>query len=196
MPDIAAVRARYFPFTTRSGYEIRAVPEAELRAFVKEAFDKVFPASEERGAFVMPEDRRESKKPLGELYRKLHHEFFLVFDPAGRPVGWNMSEAEDVLTFYLRNTGLLPEHRRKGIYTDLSARLEEYLHELGYERLTSHHQATNREVLIRKLKDGFVIAGFELTERWGALVKMVKLLERDRNEAFYRMFGSREHLQR
>lgn len=68
------------------------------------------------------------------------------------------------------------------------------LKEIGYERLSSHHQATNRAILITKLKFGFVIAGVELTERWGVLVKVIKLLRKDRRESFYKQFGLIEHM--
>jgi hypothetical protein len=34
----------------------------------------------------------------------------------------------------------------------------------------------------------------EMTENWGALVKLVKILPRDRRETFYKMFGDSNHL--
>jgi GNAT superfamily N-acetyltransferase len=105
-----------------------------------------------------------------------------------------MGEADDAFTFYMRNTGILPEFRNRGIYRAFCERLTSYLAAIGYERISSHHKGTNRPILITKLKMGFSISGIDFNESWGPLVKMVKLLPADRREAFYRQFGSTNHL--
>lgn len=188
------MRAKYFPFTTQSGFTIRPVSAEELVAFSKANYDLVFPHAKQSRYFNLPQERVSRIKPLIDSYRLCHHEYFIFYDRDETPVGWHMSDAEDSVTFYLRNTGILPAYRNKGIYREFSARLEAYLRSLGYERLTSNHQSTNRDILIRKLKDGFCISGLELTERWGPLVKMVKILAEDREQSFYSQYGSLEHL--
>jgi len=133
-------------------------------------------------------------KAIWNLYDTVHHEWFLFLDPKGSPIGWHMGEAEDFQTFYMRNSGILPEFQNRGLFTKFSETFARYLEELGYERISSHHKPTNRAILILKLKQGFDVAGMEMTENWGSLVKMVKILPRDRKEAFYKMFGDPSHL--
>lgn len=193
-PDVAALRAKFFPFTSPSGFTIKAVSVDELRAFLKTSFDSVFPDRGSGNPFQPDQERAEKMWPMMKLYEGCHQENFLFYDPSGEPVGWHMGEAEDPLTFYMRNTGVLPRAQNSGLYKVFFKQLISYLTAIGYERITSQHQATNRRILILKLKEGFDIAGMELTERWGPLVKLVKLLPTDRREAFYKHYGMLEHL--
>lgn len=194
VPDIEKIRERFFPYQLPSGFIIKAVPEEEMRAFLNTAFKDVFPESGEHPRFLLSPERREQLQPMYKLYKVLHHESFLFFDQNGSPVGWHMGEAEDMLTYYMRNTGVVPSLQNNGIYKAFLRRLTEYLTAIGYERISSHYQATNRRILIFKLKEGFDIAGFELTENWGPLVKLVKLLPQDRRESFYRQYGKLDHM--
>jgi hypothetical protein len=70
----------------------------------------------------------------------------------------------------------------------------DYLTACGYERITSEHQPTNTAVLISELKFGFSIAGMELQERWGTLVKLVYLIPEDRRRSFANKYGMIDHL--
>jgi len=161
---------------------------------VAEKYAVVFPDRGETACFRMTPERREKAQEFRKRYEVLHHEYFLFLGPKGRPVGWHMGEAEDFQTFYMRNTGILPEYQDRGIYSAFLKAFVSYLGELGYERISSHHKPTNKSILILKLKQGFVIGGLEMTENWGALVKMVKLIPADRRESFYRQFGDMVHL--
>ena len=130
---------------------------------------------------------------MKQRYAVLHHEWFLFLDPKGNPVGWHMGETEDAVTFYMRNTGILPKFQNHGIYEAFFSSFLAYLSEIGYERVTSQHQATNRRILIMKLKRGFDVAGLELTENWGPLIKLVRIIVPDRRLSFYRQYGRVEH---
>lgn len=191
--DTAKVLRRHFPVKI-GGYSVRAATKKEVMDLVAKKYSAVFP---DRGAtpwFRMSPERRKKAQEFWKHYDVLHHEWFLFLDPKGMPVGWHMGEAEDFQTFYMRNTGILPEHQGRGLYRAFLKALSAYLGELGYERITSQHKPTNKSILIIKLKQGFVIGGLEMNENWGALVKMIKIIPQDRRESFYTQFGDKEHM--
>lgn len=73
----------------------------------------------------------------------------------------------------MRNSAILPEHRRKGLYTQL---LEETLRRVsadGFQKIYSRHSATNNDVIIPKLKAGFTISSLEVSDVFGVLVHLV-----------------------
>lgn len=189
----ANIRKKHFPVKTAEGFTIRASTKNEVDAFCKKAFASVFAPQEGSLRFTPKGKRRAQNNVMRKRYEVIHHEWFLFVDPKGRPVGWHVGEAEDWATFYMRNTGILPEHQNKGIYDAFFAAFINYLGELGYERVSSQHKATNRRILIMKLKRGFDVAGLELTEGWGPLVKLVRLLTPDRRLSFCRQYGEMAH---
>lgn len=193
-PDIDSIRPKYWPFTLPTGESIRAVSREDLETVSTRYFDEIFPSYKEGVPFHLSGARRDQVKPMSRLYDRVHRESFVFYSAKDEPIGWHIGDAEDMLTYYLRQTAIRPHAQAKGLYTAFCIRLSNYLADIGYERLTSCHQVTNRKMLIRKLKDGFVIAGLEITERWGPMVKLVKLLPEDRREAFYEAFGAAEHL--
>ncbi|OIO03297.1 MAG: hypothetical protein AUJ51_04865 [Elusimicrobia bacterium CG1_02_56_21] len=192
--NISGIRTKYFPLKTKEGFCIRPSDAKEVYDFLGKAYNKVFPPGDDCLCFRVSPERRQQMAPLRKLYSVIHHEWFLFLNPKGQPIGWHMGEAEDHQTFYMWNSGILPEYQNRGLFTAFSETFMRYLRELGYERISSHHKPTNRRILILKLKQGFDISGFEMTENWGALVKLIKILPRDRREAFYKMFGEASHL--
>lgn len=191
--DIESLRAKYFPFTLPKGYVVHPSTKDEVYAFQKLTFDEIFGKRDATQYFRVPEPRFAAAREMSNLYQKLHHEWFLFKTKAGEPVGWFMGEAEDFQTFYMRNTGILPEHQNQGIYTSFAAQLTKYIGEIGYERISSQHKVTNQKILISKLRMGFIICNLELTENWGPMVKLVKLLPKDRQDAFIKAFGDPGH---
>lgn len=62
--------------------------------------------------------------------------------------------------------------QRRGLYRALLARVIAAAGAAGFREIYSRHAADNNPVIIPKLQAGFVIAGFELTPRFGALVHL------------------------
>jgi RimJ/RimL family protein N-acetyltransferase len=89
----------------------------------------------------------------------------------------------------MRNTGILPKHQNRGLYSIFLQTLTKYLEEIGYERLSSQHSPDNSRMLITKLKAGFMVTGMDLDERWGSLIRFTKFLKKDRAKAFSNCFG-------
>lgn len=189
---VDAVRQRHFPMQLPEGCVARHADRETVMAMAQKMFSEIF--CERASPFALPDERKAGVERLCEQYGGLHHENILFFDPNGEVIGWFVGESEDHDTFYLRNSGVLPAWRRKGGATEFLRGFLAYLKDLGYERVSSQHQPTNRAVLIAELKLGFSIAGMELTEKWGPLIKLVLPLHDDRNRHFHEKFGSLGHL--
>lgn len=175
-------------FELSAGVTARAVEEKELSVVIRNLWPEVFSANEDIEFFQIPKERFKSLKPLLAEFAKTHTEKW-VFYAGKSPIGWSIGEMDDESTFYMRNSGLLPEYRRKGIYSSFLERFITELTALGYERVTSHHQMNNNPVIIAKLKAGFRIIGTEMDERYGAQIKLVKFLHEDRARAARRLFS-------
>lgn len=87
-------------------------------------------------------------------------------------VGWHSGQQAQAGTFEMSRTGILKEHRRRGLYTALLPVILERLRTDGFQVVVSRHNLTNNAVIIPKLKAGFVISGFEVDDRFGTLVKL------------------------
>lgn len=94
-----------------------------------------------------------------------------AFD-ADRLVGWTSGWHEPGGVFYVTNSAVLPEYRRRGIYTRLARAITEEAALRGCHTVYSKHIATNNAVIIAKLRLGFVITGMEFSEELGLLVRL------------------------
>jgi hypothetical protein len=72
----------------------------------------------------------------------------------------------------MRNSAILPNHRRKGLYSALLREVVIKLEKKGFQVITSRHNAGNNDVIIPKLKAGFLITGIELSDAFGTLVNL------------------------
>ena len=90
----------------------------------------------------------------------------------GQFVGWSFGVQASGDTFSMMNTGILPDHQGRGVYTALLRRILEILKAEGFQVLVSRHVVTNNRVLVPKLKAGFVITHFELSDTFGLLVHL------------------------
>jgi len=87
-------------------------------------------------------------------------------------IGWSFGVQESSARYFMVNTGILPQHQNKGIYSALLPRILDILKKEGFQIVYSRHGATNNQVLIPKLKAGFIITGLELSDVFGILVHL------------------------
>lgn len=89
-------------------------------------------------------------------------------------VGWSYGWQEifDSSSFFMGASLVLPEYRRKGLYSKLVNKVLEITKELGFQSVWSTHIMMNNPVIIAKLKMGFYINGFECNVNYGNLVKL------------------------
>ena len=106
-------------------------------------------------------------------------------------IGWHLGRQIDDEQFNMNNTGILKEHRNKGIYSSLLPKLLELIREKGFQKVVSKHHASNNAVIIPKLKAGFVIHGMEISERHGVFVLLAYIFNEDRLKAFQFRTGAR-----
>jgi len=108
-----------------------------------------------------------------------------------RVIGWSTGMQESNHAYRMINTGVLAEHQNKGIYTALLPVIIKTLREQGVQTITSAHNATNNQVIIPKLKAGFVISGLELHDGFGTLVKLSYVMNAKRMQLMHMRSGLR-----
>lgn len=108
--------------------------------------------------------------------------FLGAFNSAGEFVGWSWGELKDTSTFYMVNSAVLPDHRRKGIYSALIDRCVDVLSTERFQIIFSRHCVTNNAVIIPKLKAGFIIAAMEIDDKYGVLVHLRFYTNKDRRK--------------
>ena len=87
-------------------------------------------------------------------------------------IGWSFGRQESAEKYYMVSTAILPQHQGKGIYSALLPRILGVLQREGFQIVYSRHVATNNQVLVPKLKAGFVITGIEVSDVFGVLVHL------------------------
>ncbi len=186
-----AVNARHFPMRLPADTVARLVEPEMMRAVWDSLSPHIFPDDSALRRFRTPPDRAAQVALLKTLYNDWHQVNLVVYNAADEPIAWHYGRMEDYLTFYMHTFGLLPAYRGQGIYTAFLRAFCAYIGDLGYERLTSHHQPNNAAVLIGKLKAGWVITGMELDESIGPLVKMTYFTHPDREQGYADVFSLR-----
>ncbi len=186
-----AQRNKYFPMQLKDGYYCDLVSEKEFYPFLKKNFRKVFKfskGSERFEARNLTKARLENLIDIQNDFFKSHHDYIFFYNSKDEIVGWTCGESEDHISYYMRNTGILAMFQKKGIYSSFLPKFIKYLAGIGYERVTSSHLGSSPEVLIPKIREGFIISGMEAREDFGLMVKMTKLLRNDRKSVFLRKF--------
>ena len=123
----------------------------------------------------------------GALVR--HAEHLVFYDSNDVPIGWSIGDQREADTFFMMWTGILPEHQNHGLYSAFLRPFLEYCGALGYARVTSNHMVNNRRVIVAKMKAGFVASGFELDERWGAMLRLTYFIDESRAQGYERAFS-------
>lgn len=187
--EIATItRKKYFPLQIPSNISCEHSSEQEFEKFVSKNFSKVF-----KNGFSSKVNIQKNTKSWRGLqstileYKKIHTEYFL-FKQGNKTIGWCYGEMEDFETFYMRNTGILPQYQNHGIYQEFLCTFFKYLKELGYQKISGQHNLSNSRIISLKMKLGFIVVGTENHDRWGSLVKLVKFLDPKREKIFNETF--------
>ena len=70
-------------------------------------------------------------------------------------VGWHIGQQVLAGKFEMTSTGVLPEHRRRGLYSALILVVLETVQKEGFQIVYSRHNLTNNAVIVPKLRDRF-----------------------------------------
>lgn len=154
------------------GYAIQELDSDPFWEIVEKKMEEVF-ANDLifRVREIYSDLEREKLKSLNERFQHpyLHH---AVIRHDKNIVGWTWVYQDSRDSFYMVNSGVLPEHRGKGLYSRLLQFTLQKLVNKGFQRIWSRHNNTNNEIIIPKLKHGFQITGTELSDVFGALVHL------------------------
>lgn len=155
------------------GYRFEQLPDDQFQKLWSEWADKIF-----REHDTMMDVRKvlseQERANLKSLYSNLENliDFNLCIFKGDEFCGWFTGDQYNAETFYMRNSAILPEHRRKGLYTALMQEILNRVEKMGFQIVLSRHCATNNSIIIPKLKAGFVITAMELSDRFGTLVHL------------------------
>ncbi|MGE0174488.1 MAG: GNAT family N-acetyltransferase [Oligoflexales bacterium] len=158
---------------TYKDYTFRTVETFEEPLFselMKKVFFEEFPSIDMKQ--VLSEQEKQKAAEFRNKFKDRYHLRIAVYHgPAF--VGWTFGWQESDHSFYMGMSAVLPEHRNKGIYTELVSAVLKITREEGFQSVYSNHLVANSNVLIPKLKLGFTIAGMEMLEWVGLVVKLV-----------------------
>ncbi len=177
-----------------NGYKIKEMDEHSFFECQRPLRDGVFAADHSLFPFEFLSDGE--KKSVGDLRANLYQNQYKlhlgVFDPQDNFVGWHFGYQENAHVFYMCNSAILKEHRRKGLYSALLEFSLKLLKDKGFQIIYSRHNATNNPVIIPKLKAGFVITNLELDDVFGVLVHLKYFTNKTRRKILdYRAGQSR-----
>ncbi len=166
-------------------YYIKSVPWKTLLEFRNAHESIVFTASSFfRPQTVMNEGELETYNRVKSNYQKDRFRLNLFYYKNEEIVGWHQGYQDGIDSFYMQNTGILPEHRNKKIYSKSLPFILGFLKESGFQVVTSKHISSNNPIIVSKLKAGFKIAGFEVSDKYGLMIKLAHFFNSKRNEVF------------
>lgn len=154
-------------------YRIIELPQDEFQNYWNEWGPKIFSAHDTSMDFskVLSEEEFAQARALNKNLSQMLKIRLGVFK-GDEFCGWFVGDQYHGDTFYMRNSAILPEHRRKGLYTALMNEVLERVKGLGFQVVLSRHVTTNNSIIIPKLKAGFVITSLEVSDRFGTLVHL------------------------
>lgn len=156
-----------------SGYRFVELPTDEFRTLWDEWGEKIFTENDTSMDFqkIFSEEEWSQVRALQKNMSQLIRMNLCIFK-GDEFCGWFTGDQYNNETFYMRNSAILPAHRRQGLYTALMYEVLDRVHRLGFQVVLSRHTTTNNSIIIPKLKAGFVITALEVSDRFGTLVHL------------------------
>lgn len=166
-------------------YSIKELPTEEFRKLWEKPARKIFSDNLDYYGSDLIDTKSESKK-FKKLFKEFnssqHYRINLGLYYKNKFIGWSWGYQQTALTFYMCNSAVDTKYRRKGLYTILLNEVIKRTAAQGFQSIYSRHIITNNDVIIAKLKTGFKITNFELSEKFGVLVHLTYFPQKIRNE--------------
>lgn len=154
------------------GFVVHQIPLKEFRPWFAQNRSNLFPDTLDFNAQEILSDlERTKQKALAERMANVFS-CAIVLAHETKIIGWSFGRQETFEKFYQVNSAIFPEYRGRGFYKRLLNIMTELVREEGFQIIYSRHAATNSAVIVPKLKSGFVISGFELSDVFGTLVHL------------------------
>jgi RimJ/RimL family protein N-acetyltransferase len=146
------------------------IPHSEFNPFFKETRAMLFVSNFDFDIYsVISDEEKLMLKDNCKMYKDVK-EYYLVAKDGDKIIGWSFGMQKSDSEFYMINSAVFPEYRRKGIYTEMLKLAVDIIKEMGFQFIYSRHKLTNNDVIIPKLKYGFNIVGMEVNDAFGNLV--------------------------
>ncbi len=113
------------------------------------------------------------QSPLFDRIKDIYRLYLLVYHK-DEVIGWHSGQQDSIIPnkFYMANSGIRPQFQGQGIYKSLLQEILKIVHNEGFEEIYSIHSVQNNAILVPKLKAGFIISGFDISDRFGLTVKL------------------------
>jgi ribosomal protein S18 acetylase RimI-like enzyme len=160
---------------------VESFPEPEFAALRNAAFADFGEHSILLADMLAEEADRHSKQsgPEERIPQELRVGAFID----DRLIAWSYSKVEGS-QLHMVNSGVIPDLRRRGIYSRLVEGTITYAETRGFSKIFSRHVPSNNAVIIPKLRLGFILSGFEYSEVYGPLVHLTYLIGDKRRELY------------
>jgi hypothetical protein len=118
------------------------------------------------------EEEKKLSKELRSKSPKKFGVYILAKNADDEVVGWSGGHQIDSEMFCMITSAVLPEYRRKNIYSSMLKLVVDKVTQEGFQIITSNHLVTNNAVIIPKLIFGFHITAMKMNLRFGTLVEL------------------------
>ena len=168
------------------GFVLKEIDQKELKAIQDKHFEKAFSnrANPSQNWPISTDHQEKIKSRNHEVWNLkvgLYHN-----DEA---IGWHYGFAFNPETYYMQNSAVINEYQGKGLYSKMLKEVIRHLGENGFQVITSLHHPNNPGVIIPKLKNGFVISGMVVHERFRTLIEMKYYFDPARRRSFDQQIG-------
>jgi len=99
-------------------------------------------------------------------------------------VGWSCGWMERGNVYHMANSGVVPSHRRRGVYSSLLSAVRKHASSCGAVAICSRHSVLNNPVIIAKLRAGFHVSGLSQSAQMGTLVELSFHFSEKRQQLF------------
>ncbi len=153
-----------------TGVRIEDIDKERYDAFRLIHEPKIFPNRYDINAqLALSTNEKDAVSLLGERLGQLY-DLRLGFFEGDEMIGWSYGIQVNAESFRMVTTGIVPEFQGKKIYSRFLSVYAEHIKQQGFQILFSRHYATNNQVIVPKLRFGFLISGFEISDQFGLLL--------------------------
>jgi RimJ/RimL family protein N-acetyltransferase len=156
-------------------------------------FERALPFIAAHFATIYEEDPATSSFPqrgMTEAKSRYYRQFADTFEfkDRGETVGFFICTPVDWSTYYLRFIAILKEYQGKKLFQEFLPTLFDILGSAGVERVEADTSPSNLAIVHILNKFKFNVAGTNLTDRWGALIRFTRFLDRASEGIFLRQY--------
>ena len=172
--------------------EFNFIEKERFSKFIKEFGQVIFKTDFDFNIASLLNDEEKEKIRNNHIPFKEIEKYYLIAEKDNQIIGWSVGHQLNRSDFFMGNSAVMPEYRNQGIYTKMLDKVVNRLKQKGYQTITSKHKMSNNAILVPKLKYGFVISGFEVSDEYGCLVELCYFTKPERKELHEIRIGTRK----